>query len=152
MPEVTIHLCADFKAGQAAPDFSATTIDGNPIKLSDLHGKYVLLNFWASSSWKCGEQQSLIKVVNDTYGQNGKLTVINLSLDDQLEDVTRFLQQNNLTWPQILLKDGWLSPVAKAYDVAGVPSVWLIGPDGKIVVKNLRGEAILSTVKSVLGG
>jgi peroxiredoxin len=127
------------RVGDTAPDFIATALDGRQIRLDDLRGKVVLLDFWATWCAPCLAEMPNLKRAVDRYGKDGQFIVIGISLDSDAEFVRRFVQQRGIGWAQIVLGPAELNPVAKKYNVLGVPATFLIGPDGKVVAKDLRG-------------
>lgn len=140
------------KPGDIAPDFTVNTVDGKPLKLSDFRGKYVLLDFWATWCMPCIGEIPNLKTVYEAYGKNERFAMISLSLDDNVAQPRAYSRVNNMQWLQ-----GFLGPwsdalAAKLFGVDAIPAIFLIGPDGKIVARDLRGEAIKGAVSHALGG
>ncbi|HEY1684778.1 MAG TPA: redoxin domain-containing protein [Tepidisphaeraceae bacterium] len=136
--------------GKSAPDFSAQTLDGKNLSLASFRGKYVLLDFWATWCGPCREETPNVKAVYDTFGSNPRFAMISLSLDKTPADAQKYVKQNGLVWNQVFLPGQWEAATLKDFGVRGIPSIWLIGPDGKVIAKNLRGAAIKNAVASVL--
>jgi peroxiredoxin len=135
--------------GDLAPDFSAPTLDGSSLKLADFRGKFVLLDFWATWCGSCVQQTPYLKSVYDEFASSGRLTMISLSLDDGPLEPSQYAHAHDLRWPQAFL--GAKSPIARQYGVEGIPSIWLIGPDGKVIAKSFYSERIRPTVAKALG-
>jgi peroxiredoxin len=150
IPTVEIHTSTPLTIGDAAPDFTVHDFDGRQIKLSDFRGKYVLLEFWATWCGPCVGETDHMKDVFTTFGKNERFAMIGLSLDPQPNDPIQYIAKNGLSWNQGFLGDWDSAPVVKDYDVTGIPSIWLIGPDGKIVKQHLRGEKIMSAIATAL--
>lgn len=132
--------------GETAPDFEATLIDGSAFKLSELKGKYVLLDFWGSWCPPCRKENPQLAKLHDKY-------------PDELSIVTVALEKDSLTWKKVADLDGFkwkhqivnynkfvmLSPVARKYGVTEIPAKFLIAPDGKLI-----GRLSFKQIDSVL--
>lgn len=141
---------ANLVAGQEAPDFKASTLDGKSFQLSDYRGKYILLDFWATWCGPCLAETPNLKKIHDAFGNRGDFVLIGLSLDRDAEKPRTYLKENQCGWVDGFLGDWGKDKVTKKYGVQGIPSIWLIGPDGKIVHKGLRGGRIYEAVNSAL--
>jgi peroxiredoxin/protocatechuate 3,4-dioxygenase beta subunit len=141
----TLHI------GDIAPPFEVKTVDGAPLRLVDFHGKYVLLDFWATWCRPCVHETPFLKVTSKDFGANARFAMISLSLDSDPSAPEEFARKNDIHWPQGFLGDLSKSAVPPMYGVEGIPSIFLIGPDGRIVASELRGEAIKEAVEKALG-
>ena len=139
---VNIKKFLIIEIGEPAPDIAVKTLDGKNFKLSGLRGKVVLVDFWATWCTPCIAEMPGIKRAYDTYGRDGRFTVIGISLDDEESAVKRFLAKRDIPWSLAVLGPAEQNPVAKAYNVSQIPATFLIGPDGKVMAKNLRGRAL----------
>ena len=121
--------------GALAPDFTLKTIDGKDVKLSDLRGKAVLLNFWATWCGPCKIEIPWFMELEKQYASQG-LVVIGVAMDDNAKDVVpKFAQDMKIDYPVLLGTD----QVADQYGgVEGLPTTFYIGRDGKIV-KRIAG-------------
>ena len=133
--------------GKMFKDFEAE-YEGNVTKLSDYvgKGKYVLVDFWASWCGPCkAEIPNLIKVYNQYKGD--KFEVLGVATWDKPEDTKKAITQMGIPYPQMLnaQKAG-----SDAYGINGIPQIILFGPDGKILKRNLRGEALEKAVAEAL--
>lgn len=127
--------------GQIAPDFSSTTPDGKEIKLSDLRGQYVLLDFWAAWCTPCRHENPNIVEQYHAFKDKG-FTVFGVSLDRDREAWVKAIQDDKLEWIQVSDLKMWDSEAGRLYNITAIPASFMIDPDGKIVGKNLRGPAL----------
>jgi len=139
------------QVGDMAPDVTTKTLDDKPLKLSDFHGKYVLLDFWATWCGPCRAEMPNLKNVYQSFGNDQRFAMISLSLDSDRSQPKGYVEANKVGWEQVFLGDWNLDSVTKAFEVDSIPSIWLIGPDGKIIARGLRGSKIKETVAAALG-
>jgi len=137
--------------GDRAPAFEAVTVDGSPLRLADYLGKYVLLDFWATWCRPCIKEHPCLKATYDAFGQDDRFVMIGLSLDAEPTAPKEYAEKNGFRWIQGFLGDRSKTPVPGQFGAWGIPQILLIGPDGKIVAKNLRGEEIKKAVARALG-
>jgi len=138
------------KVGQEAPLFETKTVEGKDLKLADFKGKYILLDFWATWCGPCRGETPNLKAVYEKYGKREDFVMIGLSLDKEAEKPIAYSQENGCQWVEGFLGDWGKDEVTKTYDVHGIPSIWLIGPDGKVMANGLRGEGIMQAVSAAL--
>jgi len=139
------------EVGQEAPGFEIKTTDDKTIKLADYRGKYVLLDFWATWCGPCRGETPNLKAVYEQFGKREDFVMVGLSLDQEKEKPIAYAKEKGTQWIDGFLGDWGKDEVTKKYGVRGIPSIWLIGPDGKVTARGLRGERILEAVKKALG-
>ena len=139
----------DLKVGDMAPDFGVKTLDGQNMRLADLKGKVVLVDFWAGWCAPCVAEIPNMQTIKAAHAGNGKFVMMGLSLDDKEEDVRGFVKRAKIDWPQAWV--GIDSEPVKAYGATAIPATFLIGPDGRIVARDFRGEELKKAVEAALG-
>jgi len=133
-----------------APDFTLESLDGKNLRLSDFHGKAVLLNFWATWCGPCKIEMPWFVDFQKEYGSQG-LQIVGVAMDDSSkEDIAKFAQDMGVNYPVLLGKEA----VGDEYGgVPALPESFFIGRDGKIVDKiiGLKGKAeIEDSIKKAL--
>ncbi|HUA37789.1 MAG TPA: TlpA disulfide reductase family protein [Candidatus Sulfopaludibacter sp.] len=141
---------AAVKVGDLAPDFSIITLDNGPLNLSDYRGKYVLLDFWATWCGWCVEETPDLKATYEAFGKDKRFAMISLSLDSDSAAPKTFARSHHIGWTQGFLGDWYHDKVTRAYGVFGIPSIFLIGPDGRILATGLGGPRIEEAVAAAL--
>ena len=137
--------------GAIAPDLAFPDPDGNIRKLSDLRGKVVLLDFWASWCRPCRGENPHVVAMYQKYHDKG-FEVFSVSLDRDKESWKRAIAADGLVWPNHVsdLKY-WSSEAARTYGVSSIPCTFLLDPDGRIIAKNLRGESLTKALQQIFG-
>ncbi len=144
------------QVGNRAPELAFPDVSGKIIKLSDLRGQMVLIDFWASWCGPCRrENPNVVEAYNEYHKKNFKngkgFTIFGVSLDRDQARWEQAIQADGLVWPYHVsdLKH-WRSEAAAIYQVSSIPSNVLIDGDGIIVARNLRGKNLHVTLESLV--
>jgi thiol-disulfide isomerase/thioredoxin len=135
--------------GAMAPDLAFENPEGKVLKLSDLRGKVVLLDFWASWCGPCRKENPNVVQTYKKYHDQG-FEVYSVSLDRDKASWLKAIEADGLVWSNHVSDLGfWQSQAAKIYGVSSIPATFLIDKEGKIIAKNLRGAALENALKGL---
>jgi len=136
------------KSGQPAPDFSYYDLDGKKVSLQDFRGKLLVIDFWAS--W-CGACRSEIKSLKKLFGKykNEDVAFLSISIDKDEKAWIKAVSQENMPWKQIHVDDAGKKMMTD-YQFSSLPFIILLDKEGKIIDRNLRGEALDKAISEKL--
>src|SRR5688572_13287971 len=117
--------------GSRAPDFVLADLDGNPVRLADLRGRPVVVNFWASWCGPCVEEFPLLRQASAEHAGEG-LAVVGIVWRDRSEAARDFMLRNGATWPAAMDPG---ERVALAYGILGPPETYFIDREGRIAAR-----------------
>jgi len=126
MPEESANYVG-IEPGETAVDFELETLDGEIIRLSDLRGEKVLLNFWATWCPPCREEMPEMQEFHDDYEDDIQVVAVNYSETD--DKVIEYLDEFGYTFPSPMDRSG---AVGDEYEVLSLPTTYFIGTDGKV--------------------
>ena len=150
-PDDDVKYAVDLlKPGTPAPDFQLATPDGKMVKFSDFaKGKYVVVDFWASWCPDCRKDApEIIRLYNQFHAKG--VEFLGVSFDNDREKWQTCIDTMKIPYMQVgELKRMKESAVAAAYGIKWIPSVYLIGPDGKVVVSTVLSYKIEAKLKEI---
>ena len=125
-------------------EISGTSLDGQPFDQKSLAGKVVLVDFWATWCGPCIAEMPNVLAAYEKYHDKG-FEVVGISLDTDRDALETFLKEKEIPWT-ILYEEpqgqGWQHPLASYYGITGIPTVILVGRNGKVVTMDVRGEKL----------
>jgi len=127
------------RMGGQAPDFTLQTADGGTVRLADLKGKPVFINFWATWCEPCREEMPAMQAVYDQYKDRG-LVILAIDMEEDQRRVQRWIEQGGYTFTFLLDSEG---EQVKRYNINSSPTSYFVSPDG--VIRDLKLGALSRT-------
>jgi peroxiredoxin len=143
------ELGGTMRLGKLAPDFHTTDLDGNPLSLSKLEGKIIVMNFWATWNDQCLEKISEIKQLYRKL-KGPDVQFIGISRDDEIDDLKGVVLQKNIEWPQIFEGMRYKGMMSKLYDVNKIPIIFVLDQQGRVQYIGNSKEKITQVVTTLI--
>lgn len=140
--------------GDIASEIGGQLPDGSPFSLKDLHGKYILLDFWGSWCGPCRQTHpQLVELYNRFQNQHFKdssgFEIVSIGVEQNRENWSSAIQSDGLSWPYHLLAIGdFDTPIIKAYNVKQIPTKFLINPEGIIIAVDPTLDEVAKILES----
>jgi cytochrome c biogenesis protein CcmG/thiol:disulfide interchange protein DsbE len=135
------------RVGSPAPDFTLTTFDGRPITLSDLRGKVVLVNFWASWCKPCEQEAADLESAWRFYAPRGDVVFLGVDWTDTEKNALAYLERFDITYPN---GPDLGTRISQAYRTTGVPETYIIDKDGVLAFYKLSPFLSLDEIKRAI--
>jgi len=146
-----IRTLKNVAIGQNFSEIALPDTAGNIQKLSDLKGKLILIDFWASWCGPCRrENPKLVALYNEYKDKN--FEIFGVSLDENKDKWEKAIDEDQLIWYHVSDLKGWNSEAGKIYGVRAIPHTVLLNEDGQIIAKNLRGDELRKKIKELIQG
>jgi peroxiredoxin len=146
-----LEVQASLVPGEPFPPFRFTGLDGEPVNLTQYLGKVLLVDFWATWCPPCvAEMPHVIEVYQEFHDKG--FEIVGISLDKSKESLENYIQKNGMDWPQYFDGKGWDNELSNKYGVSSIPATFLIGPEGKIIAADLRGDDLRNAVSKAVEG
>ena len=136
--------------GAKFPDFDEKDLEGKPLSIARFKGKVVLVDFWATWCGPCIGELPNVLAAYEKHHPKG-FEIVGISLDSDRAKLDKFIADRKMTWAQYYDGKGWQNKLAGVYGVNSIPATYLLDGEGKIIAKNLRGEALEEAVAKALG-
>lgn len=142
-------LFAQPKPGEQVPDIQLKDVNGVVLKLSDLKGKVVLIDFWASWCTPCRYSNREMRSLYNSYKKKG-FEIYGVSLDKNEADWKKAVKADRIKWLQVSEAGGWEASVALAWKIEQLPSSFLIDKEGKVIMLDPTKKQLEAELKKLL--
>jgi thiol-disulfide isomerase/thioredoxin len=140
---------ASLTIGSKFPDFNVTDLTGQPLSVAGCKGKVVLVDFWATWCPPCRAEMPNVIAAYQKYHVKG-FDIIGVSLDEEKSQLSSYIKDQKMTWPQFFDGQKWSNALAMKYGIDAIPANFLLDGEGKIIGKDLRGDELDKAVAAAL--
>ncbi len=146
-----VNALSQLAVGMLAPDIALPNPEGDTVRLSSLRGKYVMINFWAAWCKPCRMENPNVLRLYDQYKDKG-FEIYGVSLDRTKDAWVEAIAADKLPWKHVSDLQYFNSEAAALYSINAIPATVLLDKEGKIIAKNLRGEALAAKLAEIFAG
>lgn len=147
--EAAEKIQATLVVGAKFPNFKAKDVEGRPLSISGRKSKLLLVDFWATWCMPCRLEMPNVIAAYQKYHAQG-LNIIGVSLDQDKTNMLNYIKEQNMPWPQYFDGMGWTNKLALQYGIEEIPASYLLDGNGKIIARDLRGDALDQAVAAAL--
>lgn len=122
---------------------------GDSISLSQFKGNYILVDFWSTTCGPCLPEIPRLKLLWDRYGDDN-FKIVSISLDRKFDALALFVDEQEMTWPQISQIEKWQGEIVRLYNVNAIPKTYLLNSSGEIIEKDLRGDEMIQVIDDIM--
>ena len=127
------------KEGSMIPDYTFRKENRDSVRIQDYRGQYLFIDFWTSWCAPCRAEHYNMKQAYEKFKSNN-FSILQVSLDEKKEKWLKAMEDDQLPWINVRNTKGWDKEIESLFNIQGVPTNYLVDPDGKIIARNLRGE------------
>ena len=142
---------ASLVVGSTFPAFAEKDISGASLSPANYKGKVVIIDFWATWCGPCVKELPNVIAAYQKYHEKG-FEIVGVSLDKSRDELTGFVKEHKMDWPQYYDGKGWENKLADQYGIKAIPATFLLDGEGKIIATDLRGPALAEELEKRLGG
>jgi thiol-disulfide isomerase/thioredoxin len=129
-------------------DLKFTAVDGSTVDLSKMRGKVVLVDFWATWCPPCRGEVPNVLAAYKEYHDKG-FEIVGISLDQDKNALLSFTKEKGMVWPQAFDGKGWDSSISSGFGITEIPTMWLVGKDGRVITTNARNDLAGQVAKAL---
>jgi thiol-disulfide isomerase/thioredoxin len=144
----SLHALENLTIGAVAPGIEGQDLNGEPLKLAAFRGRVVLLVFWDTSCVPCMAMVPQEQALVEKY-KGRPFAMLSVCTDEKIEAGRKTAKEKGMTWPCWF--DGLYGPIARDYNVLGLPTIYVLDEQGRIAAEGLRGEDLDAKIAELMG-